>query len=566
MRRLWLAAVVVAVPAMCAGCGSSPPSAADPAAAVPSGVPFYLEAVVRPASPEQHALAVVGARVLGNPKPLARLQRLLSFGGHRPRAGSFDRLIGRKVGLFFAAAQPLEERSATPSQLLALIREASRGNLFANPRTPPGAEVFDVGEVAALRAFLRSAAGKAAHAVSFLGSRLTVLADGEAAALVGHYLVIGNLLGVERSVEALKNGHSLRQNQAFAKLRATAPGGPLAAYLALPKVAAPSPTDRKLGLPPYLERLIGPPGTAAYLALSLSPSEVRLELDRYPAAADPPTAQETETAAATAQLFAGLPEAAWLAVAFENLPDAVHKAELAYPLVAPTLSLPLPATVTLAGLLGALGEGFGGALSALTGPLQGVVKALTSHPSALASALRSWLGPAALFIGGSSLVELNGGVVVASRNEAAAKGAVGSFGKILSESSYAVRPDRQSPVATAIAVSLPGLPGGLQIAAGNGKFVAGLGADPLQAAFSPQGTLGAASTFRQATSSLGEGLSPRLYLAFPQLTAVLGLLGANSNPSLTPILQRLYALSTLTVGVGRSGPLLRTVAVFELSP
>jgi|GEM_PF-4438524 len=566
VRRFGATAVLAATVGLCAGCGSTAPPSLDPAAAVPAAAPFYLEATIQPPPAERHAVSVVGSRLLGDGRPLARLQSLLRFGGRAPKGGQLSQLIGRKVGLYLAELPALEERNGSPQRLLAQLRAAFGGSPFAKAGTPPGAVVFDAANAPALRAYLRSAGGRQARSLGFLGARLTALPNGEAGTVFRGYLVIGNLFGVERSVEALVDGRSLRGAAAFGRLRTTAPPALVDAYLLLPNPAPSAPGGPRREPPGYLQRLIGPPGTAAYLALSVTTGQLRLEVDRYPLASDPPTAQETETAAATAELLAGLPETAWLALALENLPDGIHKSELAAPLISELLSLPKPPNPTLTGLLEAAGAAFGGVLSGLTNPLSQVVRALEGHGGALAAALQGWLGPAALYIAGSALTELNGGLVVAARSEGAAKKAVGRLGSILSESGYNVRPDPQSPVSPAISLPLNGLPGGLQVAAGDGRFVAGLGADPLQSTFSPQGTLGASATFRQAVAQLGEGFSPRAYLAFPQLTAVLGLLGANGNPATAGLLQRLYALSTLAIGVARSGPVLRTAAAIALSP
>jgi len=564
MRRLAALAPLLFAAAALAGCGSAAPPPKDPAAAVPSSAPLYLEAVLQPQGKQRLAVAATGARLLGKPHPLAPLYRLLSFGGRTLRPAQATAIVGERVGLFLTALPQLEQGGSL-QQLPELARAALSGSLFRNPATPPGATVFDLVDASRARAYIHAAGH--AHAVRFEGVRLTVLASGEAATTYRGYLVIGNLLGVEHALETLRGGRSLAGAEPFQRLRSTPGGAPLlAAYLSPPASAKPSSKAAAAPAPP-LARLLGTAPTSLYASLAVEQGAVRFELDRLtPSPGDPPTTSETETAAATAQLFAGLPEGTWLALALENLPDALHKAEAAAPLLEALLGLKVAARPSAAALLEALASGFGGALAPLAQPLAGVARALAAQPQALGRALAGWLGPAALFISGSSLDELAGGLVVSSRREQLSRTAVERLAAILAAAGYRVGPDPQSPVQPARTVALRGLPGGLQLAAGEGKLVAGLGADPISTAISPQAALGSSTTLHQAEVGLGEGLSVRFFLAFPQLSSVLGLLGANSNPALAPLMQRLYALSTLVVAVGRTADVLRTVGQLDLSP
>lgn len=316
----------------------------------------------------------------------------------------------------------------------------------------------------------------------------------------------------------------------------------------------------------------GAPGSTIYASLVPQPNQIRLDIDTLPPSPDPPSAGESEESATAEQVFQGLPEGSWTAVGLEDLPGDLSKGLAVLPGLfgqggvnarsthrpSERQSLALLAqTVHQAG-------GLLGSLSSFLAPVEHMITALEGHASELHGILSGWIGPAGIFVSGSSLLELNAGLVITSTDSARSLAAVSQLGDLLKSAHIPVKPVVLPGAEAAISVTLQGLPVPLQIAAGAGKFVVGVGVSPVQAALTPSGTMGSSQAYKTALSTLGEGLEPRALVEFAPLTSFLSLLGASSSPTYAKIAPYLHALSTLTIGTGRLGGGKRTAIVFAL--
>jgi hypothetical protein len=640
------------------GAGSSPapnPAAAVPANA-PLYIAFQVDqegALARATRSDAMRIAGISRpysflyRLLSLRGGSVRRSSVLSFMG--PQAGLF---VEATPQLEAAASSP-----ATLIGFARTILEGGLAHL-TGAALPSALILDVTNSAAARAFIRNQSAGLHARTLPFAGVKMTILDNGRAAALTRSLLLVGNTAGVRAALATIGGAPALRFAQPFAAMRAAAPSGAVAvAYLHLPSNAhalegdegeasssstqtttrttakpgspiaargvtrssvqragqrdaaksapaarargnaagAPAKARSQGGASGYLRELIGPPGSALYLSLLPRPGSLRLVIDRLVGESpDPPSTSESEQLQDTQQLFSALPESSWIALALENLPDALHKALALAPALSALLggsageqesaeplgsagaggqtsalqkganaSAPGAAVQRLLGMLSRLG---GSSLGSLITPVGQIVSALDANPHALEQALAGWMGPAALFLSGASLLEINGALVIDSHDEARSREAVAQLGAIFRGAHLAVRALSASGAQSAIDVTVAGLPGGLQIAAGNGKLVAGFGSAPITEALSPSATLGSSTSYRDAQDALAEGLSPRLLISFPQLTAILGLLGANSSPALAQILPHLYSLSSLVVGVGRVGQEQRTAIVLTLAP
>ena len=105
---------------------------------------------------------------------------------------------------------------------------------------------------------------------------------------------------------------------------------------------------------------------------------------------------------------------------------------------------------------------------------------------------------------------------------------------------------------TAVTVRLPSFPLQLTLAAGQGKFVAGLGSASIEEALNPQSTLGSAPSYSAAASTLGGGIQPSALIEFHTLSGLLESLGLNQAPGFSGIASTIAPLGTVTAGGGES--------------
>ncbi len=190
-----------------------------------------------------------------------------------------------------------------------------------------------------------------------------------------------------------------------------------------------------------------------------------------------------------------------------------------------------------------------GILGGMTAPLS-VLGANTAQAKA---DFASWMGSAGIFASGSSLLELRAGVVIASKNAAHSRAAVAELADQLRKAGGSVSTASIPGTEAAVGARLSGLPVVLDIAAGRdaagqAKFVLGVGEASVAAALRPSGTLSSATTRSAATSALGEGAQPSLMVNFPTLLGLLEGLGLTESPSISKFVPYLRSLSTLAGG------------------
>src|SRR4029077_1686136 len=163
------------------------------------------------------------------------------------------------------------------------------------------------------------------------------------------------------------------------------------------------------------------------------------------------------------------------------------------------------------------------------GLLEGFLVPLRALGSGSAEAKRdfaSWMGSAGIFASGSALLELQGGVVIASTDPAPSRAAVGKLAAQRREHGGAVKTASIPGTEAAAEARLRGLPVVLYIAAGRAssgqsKFVMGLGESSVTTALNPPSTLSGAPSYGTAAAALDEGIQPSLMVEFPTLLSLL---------------------------------------------
>jgi Protein of unknown function (DUF3352) len=558
-RRLAAALMLVTLAAAIAGCGSSHTSGttADPAGAIPAATPLFLGATVRPAEPLKAAARAAGRALTHQADPYLNLLGALQTPGSP--ALNFDRdvapWLGSHAGIFLSSLDVSAETSF--GQLLSLLATGrARGSATASPfpfgtHGAQGAIVLDTSDLAKARAFLDSQATRAgAHAASYRGVSYRATADGIAFGVVDRFAVIGSEPGLHSVVDTTLGGPSLARSAGYSKLLASAPPAVLAHIYT--NAGASSPVGRgsgPQGLLGLVHLLAG--GGRTNISLVPSATSIALDADALPSGSGAAPGGLLSSSSEGAHALGELPGDAWLAVGLGNVgatlgADVQGLAGLTS--LASSLTGPAPPTQT------SLGVSISGLLKAILTPLS----ALGANGAEAAHDFQSWMGSAGLFAGGSGLLELRGGIAIASKNPARSRAAVGKLAAVLRKEGVSVQPLAIPGTEASVGARLSGLPLVLDIADGrasNGqtKFVIGLGEPSVAAALNPSGTLSASASHSSAASVLGEGIQPSITVEVPTLLALLESAGLNEDPTISTLLPYLRSLTTIAGG-GKSLP------------
>lgn len=557
-----LAAATLAMAAL-AGCGSTSPGGTDasPASVTPATAPLYLEAVVKPEGTLKSDTSADAHTLTGRQHPFEGLLELLAGPtGKAPNyAKEVEPWLGTHAGAFIsgvslAHAQGLlggETLTKVLSEGLSGLEAAllGQGGLQAllGASSAQGALVLDTSDVEKAKQFLEGQArGAGAHTTSYRGVTYQVSSDGVAEGVVHKFAVIGSEAGMKSVIEtATGGGAALAHSGGYGKLTSTAESGALAnAYLSPEQLAGATGHSGGSGggggaesILPLLEGMLGNPGQL-YLSAIPGPHQLALDLDTLPASSGATSGGGKSGSSAGgvlgeggAQVVGGLPGNSWLALGIGDLGAALgHGAR--------------GLSTTIGGLTSALDIG-GIDFGKLLAPLH-------SRSLEVQRDLLSWAGATGVYVSGTSVLELQAALVIDSKNPSASRAAVGEFAQAYREAGGQTSPTRVPGTETAVIVRLPNFPLQLTVAAGQGKFVAGLGSSSIKEALSPQTTLGASPTYTAAESALGHGIKPSAIVEFHTITGLLESLGLNQAPGFSGFASSIAPLGTVTAGGGAS--------------
>ncbi len=586
-----LAGVVALLAAALAGCGSSPSGTSEsPATVTPTSAPLYIEAVVRPEGTLKTDATATARTLTGRQHPFEGLLKLLAGpSGKTPNyAQEVEPWLGTHAGAFLSAValdhaegllgtETLEKLLSEGFSGLEAALLGSNGLQAAlGTNSAQGALVLDTTDVAKAESFLEGQAHSAgAHTTSYRGVTYQVSPDGVAEGIVHKFAVIGSEAGIKSVIETAAGGPSLAQASAYSKLTSTAEHGALAnAYLSPEELASAlksggsggggnsggSASSNAESILPLLEGLLGNPGQV-YLSAIPSANEVALDLDTLPSTSSAggsgssgSASGSTEASPANseplgesgAQVLRGLPGNSWLAVGIGDLGSALSNGAHG-----------LSALASLGSALNIDGIDFGKLLAPLSSRSLNVQRDLLS-----------WAGATGLYVSGSSALELQAALVIASKDPARSRAAVAQVAQAYREAGGQTSPTSVPGTETAVTVKLPSFPLQLTVAAGQGKFVAGLGPASIKEALNPQSTLGSAPSYGAAASTLGGGIEPSALIEFRILSGILESLGLNQAPGFSGFASAIAPLDTVTAGGGESlsNGVKRARVVIGLSP
>jgi hypothetical protein len=550
-RARLLLALLLAAAALLAltSCGSSSPggTSASPATVVPGAAPLYIDAVLQPTGSLKTDTLTVGRRLTGRNQPFTGLLKLLQ--GPSGKTPNYEHEVkpwlGPEGGVFLSSigAAGAKSASSAAQELLqqALSKALSEGlggaesALLGAEGLPSlltqsslqGALVLDTTDVDKARLFLEGQAhGAGAHTVSYRGVSFEVSPDGIAEGIVHRFAVIGSEAGLKGVIDTGAGGESLAHASAYAKLASTAESGRLAnAYLDLETLDSAVKAHGSSGsLLALLHGVLGEAGQA-YASMIPAGSSLAIDLDTLPPATGSAGGESTPGGA---QVLRGLPGNAWLAIGLGDLGKTLSGGTSALSTLAK-----LAATIKIGSF------GIGKAFAPLNSPSIDVQRDLLS-----------WMGPAGIYVGGSSLLNLQAAIVITSKNPALSRAAVGKLAAAYREAGADTASTSIPGTETAVTVKLPAFPLALTMAAGQGKFVMGLGQASIQEALSPQSTLEGSTLYNSAASALGQGIQPSAAVEFHTLTGLIESLGLNQAPGFSGIASALGSLDSLAAGTG----------------
>jgi hypothetical protein len=503
-----------------AGCGDSSSAGsgdagADPAALLPASALLYVEAQVRPTGDLAVNAKSVAGKILRTGDPAGKIVGLIDQGIKDDKASYADDIapwLGQRAGVAI---------------------------------TSIGADGKDVDVVGAIASKDDDAA------TTFLDQQAKgetrtyrdvkyhfMTGDDLAAAVVDHAVLIGTERGFKSAIDA-RAGGGLASSGTFKKARETVGTDGLGFVYADPSrffdLVAGAASGTAAGqdaaaLKSFKGVLTGTGLQSVAASVDVASNAIRVDAAAIGLKAG---AAKSATAGDGPGAAAAVPAGSWLSVGIGDVGGLVQRA------------------LTSAGTAGITGGVDPATL------LQGLKSQLGVD---VQKDLLSWMGDAALFVRGTSMDDLGGALVVTSKDPAASRAAIPKLEKLLK----GLGVDTGSLTggiagADGFTVKIGGpLPGGIDVATKDDKFVIAYGKDALKDALSGGSTLGDSEPYKTAAGLL-DGAKPSLFLDTPQVVKLIGTF-AGDNADFAKAKPTLDAFGPAAAGVTRDGDVTRLKA------
>ncbi len=497
----------VALLSACGGSGGD--AGADPAKAVPAKAPLYVIATVRPEGAQKANAERVAKALLDTADPGGTIARALERSPDGPDGLDFGKDVEPWLGDRVAIALPPVSAASGKPAPDALLVVASRDNGRARDALARSKELPESGEHRGIE-LRRSKRGDSAGAVI------------EDESLV----VFGSLDAVRQAIDAVEDGRALEDSESFERAQDRVPDEGIAhGYADVGALVADA--ARAGGRPDVVQLLRSLAGEGAQtVAFALTADVDGLRL-RSAATGGPRGDGDAQAQASAADALAALPAGAWLGAAAGDVGGSVEQA--------------------LAQAAGGGGLGKVG-VDALLAQL----RAATGLD--LRRDLLSWMGNGAIFLEGTGLGDLGGGLVVDAQRPARMRAAVHRLERVLPRlvKGSSVRRLAISGVDRGVSISGGDLPVRLYLAAAGDRFVLAVGKRALRSALKPDGRLGDSAGFESIAPRLGDGQRPSLYVDLGQVADLIENLGAG-DPEAVRTAGVLRRMTQAAGGGGRRG-------------
>lgn len=159
-----------------------------------------------------------------------------------------------------------------------------------------------------------------------------------------------------------------------------------------------------------------------------------------------------------------------------------------------------------------------------------------------------WLGGVAAFVRGTAPLELGGGVVIGSDDEAASRRLVGRLEQIVGMLGLPIRP---AGGGTGFEVTVPDSPQPIVVLAQGDRVAIGFGGPSARDALDPDESFADSEAGRAVLDTLGDGYEPSFALVPGPLLQLLRAVGAASDPDVQEAMPYLTAYRSIAAGTKR---------------
>lgn len=499
-----------------AACGSDAGSGdgdlgPDPATVTPGDAPLYAEAVVRPEGDQKDDLLAALEKITNNDDPAGLIRSAVDSSFSEQGINyeeDVEPWLGQRVGGF------LTEISADSGE---------------------GALALAVTDEGAAREAIQKAADADQSTetdASYGGVDYQVDADGNAVGIVGDFLVGGTEGGLKGAIDASAGGSLADNSEATGALEGAPSGSIFRAYVDTARIVD-LVVEAGLITRQDLDAAIGDQADAlqegpVVLSGAATADSMSLEVS------GPSSGQQGEGATVSE-----LPADSWLA--------------LAVPMIGEAISAGYEGFVQSfeAGLKGVEGQGLKGIPGGIPGGDLPDIKAEIKRAIGLdLSKDFDWAGDMGLFVQGSSLLAIGGGLVIETDDEQAAAAALSKLRRALGRQQDL----RIVKTPDGFQIQTPGAPLGAEVALRDGKVVLAVAGASVDDVLSPTATLSDSEAFQTAAAALGDDLDASLYVDFP---AIVSLIESSGQVTLDPSYEQakpiLDAIAYLIAGGGSDG-------------
>ena len=524
-----------------AACGGSSPSSSttgsatsttDPASAVPASAVLYAQAVVRPSGPLAAGIDAGAKKLIGIANPGAMIDAAIDSAIKTPHV-SYEATIrpwlGQRAGIALLGG------SAAKPQF-ALVADQTNAALARKA-------LFGLVRSAAANSAAGAVVSGSYRGVSYLAQR-----DGSAAvAVAGPFAIVGTLSAVRQVIDVEHGAAALSVAPDYQAATAhTISSAAVTAFIRTRQLLTLllSSGNATAGTSALLDKLI-PANFAVLASARLDASGLTVDI------ATPANGLGGGTGPSA--LFAALPGGSWLALAESGVGAALAKA----------LALLVDVSSGVASSGGAVlrkcSTSSTGKATCMTTTMTATTttSTVTESPAtaAILSAYTKVLGQIsdlALFVKGTALANIEGGLEIAMTSQGAATSLFGELKGLLgglSSTQVRIGPLTAAGIDRGFTATVPGVPFVFDVAQKGNMLLGTFGNGALADALSTTDRLGDSAT----GSLLGAGVRPVLALSLPAVAKLLKSLGVTSNTTVAQIVPYLNSLGTVALGQSVSG-------------
>jgi len=508
---LFAVLAALALAACGTGAGGDADLGPDPATVTPGDAPLYAEAVVRPEGDQRDDLLAALEKITNNDDPAGLIRSAVDSSLSEQGIDyeeDVEPWLGQRIGGF-----------------LTEITADSGEGAIALAVTDEGAA--------------REAIQKAADAdqatetdASYEGVDYQVDEDGNAVGIVGDFLVGGTEAGLKAAIDASAGGSLADNSEATEALEGAPSSSIFRGYVDTARIVD-LVVEAGLITQQDLDAAIGDQADAlqegpVVLSGAATADSMSLEVS------GPSSGQEGAGA-----IVSELPADSWLAIGVPMIGEAI--------------------SAGYEGFLQSFEAGLKGVERQSPEGIPGVVPG-AGLPDIKAEIKRAigldlskdfdWAGDMGLFVEGSSLLSIGGGVVIETDDEQAAAATLLKLRRALGRQ----RDLQIVKTPDGFKIQTLGAPLGAEVAIRDGKVVCALAGASVEEVLSPTNTLSDSESFQTAAGALGEGLDASLYIDFPAIVSLIESSGqVAGDPSYEQAKPILDAIAYLVAGGGSDG-------------